>query len=92
MVNPGGRWQSRRCWRIVSLVFLATGFISASAIALAVALPLLTFAFYGKNLPLVLFAVAMALVIIARHRSNIARLARGTEPRLSLWLRLFKRQ
>ena len=74
------------------LVLLATGFISVSAIALALALPPLTFAFYGRNLPLLLFAAVMALVIIARHYSNMVRLARGTEPRLSLWLKAFKRQ
>lgn len=74
------------------LVLLATGFISVSAIALAVTLPPLTFAFYGRNLPLLLFTAGLAVVIIVRHHSNMIRLARRTEPRLSLWLRLFKRQ
>ena len=74
------------------LVALAvTGFISVSSLAFAVSLPILTALIYRRGVFLQVFAVGVALVIIARHVSNIRRLAAGTEPRLGLWLRLFRR-
>ncbi len=73
------------------LVLAITGYISASSLTLAVVLPLLTAMFYRGNLALLLFAVVVALVIIVRHTANIRRLAAGTESRLGLWLKLFKR-
>ncbi len=36
---------------------------------------------FGSQLPLFIFAVIMVLLIIYRHRSNIARLRAGTETR-----------
>lgn len=70
------------------IVLIVTGFISASSLALAVALPLLTALFYKGNLVLLLFAVTVALVIFVRHTANIRRLAAGTESHLGLWLKL----
>ena len=76
----------------VYLVALAvTGFISVSSLSLALALPVLTAVVYRHDFLLLAFAVGVALVIIARHTSNIRRLAAGTEPRLGLWVKLFKR-
>ncbi len=76
----------------VYLVALAaTGFISVSSLAFAVSLPILTALIYRGGVFLQVFAVGVALIIIARHVSNIRRLAAGTEPRLRLWLRLFRR-
>jgi glycerol-3-phosphate acyltransferase PlsY len=76
----------------VYLVALAaTGFISVSSLAFAVSLPILTALIYRGGVFLQVFAIGVALVIIARHVSNIRRLAAGTEPRLGLWLRLFRR-
>jgi glycerol-3-phosphate acyltransferase PlsY len=72
------------------VVLAATGFMSASSLALAVALPILTAVFYRNSVPLLVFAAGVAVVIIVRHVSNIRRLAAGTEPRLELWLRLFR--
>jgi len=72
-------------------VLAVTGFISVSSLAFAIALPFMTATFYRDGaLPLV-FALGVALVIIVRHVSNIRRLAAGTEPRLGLWLKLFRR-
>jgi glycerol-3-phosphate acyltransferase PlsY len=76
---------------IYLVVLAATGFISASSLAFALALPVLTAVVYRNSVLLLVFAVGVALVIIVRHVSNIRRLAAGTEPRLGLWLRLFKR-
>jgi acyl phosphate:glycerol-3-phosphate acyltransferase len=76
---------------IYALVLLFSGFISLSSIALGCSLPVLTAAVY-RNVPLTVFTAVVAVIILARHRSNITRLARGTEPRFGLWLKVFRRQ
>jgi glycerol-3-phosphate acyltransferase PlsY len=76
---------------IFVIVLAATGFISASSLALAAALPLLTALLYGVNTYLLIFATGVALVVVYRHASNMRRLAAGTEPRLGLWLKLFRK-
>ena len=73
------------------LVLAITGFISASSLTLAAFLPSLTALFYKGNLTLLVFAIGVALVIIVRHTANIRRLATGTESRLGLWLKLFRK-
>ena len=61
-------------------VLAATGFISASSLVFAAALPVLTAAIYRNSVLLLVFAVSVGLVIIVRHISNIRLLAAGTEP------------
>jgi glycerol-3-phosphate acyltransferase PlsY len=73
------------------IVLAATGFISLSSLAFAATLPMLTALFYRDSIYLLAFAIAVALVITIRHVSNIRRLTARTEPRLGLWLRLFRR-
>ena len=76
---------------VFALVLAVTGFISASSLTLAAVLPLLTALFYRGDVALLLFAIVVALVIFIRHAANIRRLAARTEPRLGLWLKLFKK-
>ncbi len=76
---------------IYVVLLAATGFVSVSSLALAVALPVLTASFYRGGALLLLFAVGVGAVIVVRHVSNIRRLAARTEPRLGLWLKLFRR-
>lgn len=73
------------------VVLLATGFVSLSSLAFAATLPVLTAVIYPGNVALLAVTVGITLVILIRHRTNIARLAARTEPRLSLWLRLFRK-
>ncbi|HEV7263839.1 MAG TPA: glycerol-3-phosphate 1-O-acyltransferase PlsY [Falsiroseomonas sp.] len=61
-------------------VFAATRISSAGALAACAAAPVAALLF--GNPMLVLFALALALLIIWRHRPNIARLLAGTEPRV----------
>lgn len=76
---------------IYLVVLAATGFISVSSLALAATLPVLTALFYRDSIYLLVFAIGVALVITIRHVSNMRRLAAGTEPRLGLWLKLFRK-
>ena len=68
-------------WRYISLgsiVAAATVPIAYVAIGVARGWPV-----FGSQLPLLIFAVVMALLIIYKHRSNIARLRAGTENRMT---------
>jgi glycerol-3-phosphate acyltransferase PlsY len=38
---------------------------------------------FESQVPLLIFSVIMALLIIYKHRANIARLRAGTEPRFA---------
>ena len=61
-------------------VFCVTRYVSLASIGTAVALPLVILAL-AKTGPLFYVAAGLAVFVIFRHRSNIERLARGTEPR-----------
>jgi acyl phosphate:glycerol-3-phosphate acyltransferase len=67
-----------------ALVWLAvaalTRLSSAAALAACAAAPLVALA--AGRTDLALFAAGIALLVVARHRTNIARLLAGTEPRI----------
>lgn len=70
-------------------LFYRTRIVSLASVAAAAVLPVAYLGFavaFGWNplaeqLPLLLFAVLIAVLIVARHRSNIGRLRAGTESR-----------
>jgi glycerol-3-phosphate acyltransferase PlsY len=70
------------------LVAVTTGFVSLASMAAAAALPAyLVFGTTPSRAPLVTFGVIATLLIIFTHRSNIARLRSGAEPRARrIWL------
>jgi len=63
-------------WRYISL-----GSMTAAVVFL-VALVLLGKEPWGRDLPVTLFAAAMAALVIVRHRGNVQRLLAGTEHKL----------
>ena len=67
------------------LVFEMTRYVSVASIATAIVLPAavlaLTYATHTNGTALFYFSVCMAAVVVFRHRSNVSRLVRGTEPR-----------
>ena len=86
------------CWRalaaglgVYAILLLSTGFVSLSSIVFGLALPILTRVLYPADLPLLVFAIVVTAIIVVRHVSNIRRLLKGAEPRLGIWLRLFRR-
>ena len=72
------------CLGVWILVFTTSRYVSVASIAAAVTLPLSVLALYLTHradwLALAV-SVAMCLLAVWRHRSNIARLRAGTEPR-----------
>jgi glycerol-3-phosphate acyltransferase PlsY len=65
------------------VVFLVTRYASVASMVSAATLPLFAILF-GASWPVVAFTVGAALGIVLLHKSNIARLFRGTENRFEL--------
>lgn len=65
------------------VTFQATKYVSVASIVAAVALPVtaaVMVRFEKAGMPLVYFSACLAVVIVWRHRSNVSRLMKGTEP------------
>jgi glycerol-3-phosphate acyltransferase PlsY len=69
------------------IVFWLTRYVSLASITAAVVLPIviLFISWQDQNdgKPLVYFSACVAALVIWRHRSNLSRLMRGTEPRFT---------
>jgi glycerol-3-phosphate acyltransferase PlsY len=67
------------------ITFEATRYVSVASIAATMTLPVtvlgLTYARNSQGMSLFYFTLCLAAVVIFRHRSNLSRLLRGTEPR-----------
>ena len=72
---------------IWALAFFITRYVSLASIIAAVALPItvaiLVWLQMTKGFVLLSFSIAMAALVVWRHRSNITRLLNGTEPRFT---------
>ena len=68
---------------IFFLVFGITRYVSLSSMIGAISLPIWIIIFY-KNIPLTIFGIIIAILIIVRHKSNIQRLLDGTESKFSI--------
>ncbi len=67
-------------WVLTSLL---TGYVSVGSLVTAVAISSMAFAF-GEPWPVKAFFVAASLLVFWRHRTNIARLRRGSENRINV--------
>lgn len=67
-----------------SLIFFITGYVSVASIFAAFAVPLFTLLF-GEPTEMVVFVSILSMMLIYRHKSNIRRLRRGEEKRISLF-------
>jgi glycerol-3-phosphate acyltransferase PlsY len=67
------------------IIFQLTRYVSVASMiaALAVPITILSMIFLGQTdgMTLLYFSICLAAVVIFRHRSNLSRLVRGTEPR-----------
>ena len=68
---------------IFFLVFGITRYVSLSSMIGAISLPIWIILFY-KNIPLTIFGIIIAILIIVRHKSNIQRLLNRTESKFSI--------
>ena len=62
------------------ILFYSTKYVSLASIGLGISLPLSSFFYYGLSLPFYV-SLFLGIVILVRHRANIARLRAGTENR-----------
>jgi len=66
------------------IIFYLTRYVSVASMTAALAVPvtILTMMFLGQigGTALLYFSICLAAVVIVRHRSNLSRLVRGTEP------------
>jgi glycerol-3-phosphate acyltransferase PlsY len=80
-------WPTLAAFAAFAVTFAASRIVSLSSILASVAFAVAEFtllrenAFSAGNWSLALFSLAVPALIIFRHRSNLARLARGEEPR-----------
>ena len=63
-------------------LFLSLGYVSLASISAAVALPILMVAF-DAPFAMKMMAIVLCIFIVFRHQSNIKRLAKGQENRVS---------
>lgn len=76
-------WRLAVIALIIAAIFLfISKRMSVGTIAAAVAFPVLTIFMQKELLP---FAIFISLVVIIKHRSNIVRLAKGQEPKMSIF-------
>jgi glycerol-3-phosphate acyltransferase PlsY len=68
---------------IFAVTVWITRYVSLASVLASAALPPITYA-VGSSPPIVAASVAAALLVIFRHRSNLARLLAGSERRLDL--------
>lgn len=66
---------------VFAVLVAVTRYVSLGSIIAAFLFPVVSL-FLGRDLLFIVFAAAIALLIIARHRANIIRLVKGTESKL----------
>jgi acyl phosphate:glycerol-3-phosphate acyltransferase len=75
-------------WPILLVVFVVVvalaRMVSLGSVVIAALFPVLVLVFYGDRLAFVTFSLVATSLVIWRHRSNIARIARGEEAKISL--------
>ena len=67
---------------VFAIVLAITRISSVSSLSAAITLPTVLLVWAGAKSPLFLMSLAVMLLVVWTHRSNIARLRRGEEPRI----------
>ena len=74
------------CLGVFGLVFIITRYVSLSSVTAGVCFPFVLIFIMGiRNLPMVLFSVAVAALLLWTHRKNIKRLLDGTETKTHIF-------
>jgi len=69
---------------IFALVVVLSRMVSLGSIVVAVLYPLLVWYVYPDNLPLQITVIILAVLVLWRHRSNMARIVRGQESKITI--------
>ncbi len=72
------------CLFVFALVVVLSRMVSLGSIVVALIYPPLTMVLYPGRTPLIIVIFILAALVIWRHRSNIVRIARGEESKISL--------
>lgn len=67
-----------------AILLVLTRYVSVSSMLAAILLPVLTILMYGQNNALIVFSFLVALLVLYKHRSNVKRLIKGTEPKVGI--------
>ena len=88
-IYPYLTWPGLAAFAVWAVVVKLSGYVSLGSIVAAGVLPLAFVAIswaldwpLGEHYPLLGLCVAMSLMVLVRHRSNIGRLLRGTENKI----------
>jgi len=74
-------WLGFSVWMIIIAL---TGYVSLASIITSISMPIFSLIF-GEATEIVVFMSLLCLIIVYRHRSNIKRLSKGEEKRISLF-------
>ena len=64
------------------LLILMFNYVSLASCVCAFIYPIIVYIINGNNIPFIVSAVIIAVIAIAKHRTNIVRLINGTESKL----------
>lgn len=67
-------------WLVVLVIFRI---VSLGSVIIAIEFPLLCLWLYPGDMPIIIFAFVTAALVVWRHHTNIARIFRGQEPKIS---------
>lgn len=67
---------------VAILMMLITRYVSLGSVAASVAFPIAAVLLYPKDILYLIFAIALCLLAVYRHKENIKRLVKGTESKL----------
>lgn len=89
-IYPYFTWPGLVAFALWVVLTKATGYVSVGSVVAAGAFPIIFAIFVasqgfeasGSLWPLQVFAIIIGLLVIYRHRSNLRRLVRGTEPKI----------
>lgn len=71
------------CFGIFVIVYLLSQYVSLGAIVAAISFPLVTiFVFKTESNSLICFSIALAILVVVRHRKNIERLLKNKEGKM----------
>lgn len=74
------------CVAVFVILLIFTKYVSLSSMSAGIAFPVMVIFFFHESVPsLILFAIAVAVLILITHQKNIERLLRGEESKINFF-------